>query len=299
MTLYLLCAAAAGLGLTMMLRLAAPPAPRLGSEVATWHHQRAAATAQAAHPAANGTQAWAAALADALAQRWPDRAQTLDQNLAITGDTREAWLLRTAAMGLTPLAIAVLTTPLIAALGWPTVLIQVGPLLAIGVAVALVCAARIDLDRSAARRREEFRRGLSLYLDLVVMSMEAGRGHAEALPTVAGIGTGWVFEELRAAIHGARTHGITAWTALGRVGKRLGISELIDLEAAISLAQDEGGRVRDSLVSRAQSMRTTRAADIKARATTRTDAMRNTLVLMALLTAGYVILARLLFLLTA
>lgn len=298
MTLYLLCAAATGLGLTMLLRLAAPPAPRLGSAVATWHTQRAAATAQAARPAATGTQAWATALADALAQRWPDRAQSLDQDLAVTGDTKEAWLLRTTTMGLVPLAIAVLTT-LTAALGWPTLLIQVGPLLTIGVAVALVCAARIDLARSAARRREEFRRGLSLYLDLVVMSIEAGRGHAEALPTVAGIGSGWVFEELRAAIHGARTHGITAWTALGRVGTRLGISELIDLEAAISLAQDEGGRVRDSLVSRAQSMRTTRAADIKARATTRTDAMRNTLVLMALLTAGYVILARLLFLLTA
>lgn len=299
MTLYLLCAATAGLGLAMMLRLAAAPAPRLGSDVATWHTQRAAATARTSHPSTSGPQAWVTSFADTLAHRWPDHARGLDQDLAATGDTREAWLLRTATMGLAPLGILVLLTPLGALLGWPTILVQAGPLLATGVAVALVCAARIDLAKAAARRREEFRRGLSLYLDLVVMSMEAGRGHAEALPTVAGIGTGWVFDELRAAIHGARTHGVTAWTALGRVGSRLGISELIDLEAAISLAQDEGGRVRDSLVSRAHSMRTTRAANLKARAATRTDAMRNTLVLMALLTAGYVIIARLLYLLTA
>lgn len=299
MTLYLLCAATAGTGLAIMVRLAAPPAPRLGSEVAAWHNQRAAATERSTHALTRGPAAWVTSLADALARRWPDRAAALDQDLAVTGDTRQTWLLRTAAMGLAPLGVAVLVTPMGALLGWPVVLIQAGPVLAVGVAVSLVCAARIDLARTAARRREEFRRGLSLYLDLVVMSLEAGRGHAEALPTVAGIGSGWVFDELRAAILGARTHGVTAWTALGRVGSRLGVNELVDLEAAISLAQDEGGRVRDSLVARAHSMRTTRAADVKARAATRTDAMRNTLVLMALLTAGYVIIARLLFLLTA
>ncbi|MCM0621952.1 type II secretion system F family protein [Nocardioides bruguierae] len=176
-----------------------------------------------------------------------------------------------------------------------------GLLLLVGVVAAggLLLVVRRDLAARAAGRRAEFRRGLSLYLDLVVMSVEAGRGHAEALPVAARVGEGWVFAELQAAVASARVFGISTWRSLGEVGERLGVSELADLETSMSLAQDEGGRVRDSLVSRAQTMRDARAADIQARASRDTDAMRNTLVLMSLLAAAYVITARLLFLFTA
>ena len=64
---------------------------------------------------------------------------------------------------------------------------------------------------------------MSIYLDLVAMSMQAGRGHAEALPAAAAIGTGWAFTDLQDAIDGARFSGITAWDALGQLGQRLGM----------------------------------------------------------------------------
>lgn len=300
MTGYLLLVGLAALGVAYLQRLAFRPAPRITRQVQSWQRGRVAATRRAdSGPAATRVGRWTATGLSALGQRRPDVVRAFDQDLAAAGDTREAWATRTCAVALACLVVPLALAPLLLALRWPGP--SVGVLLLAGVLLAggAVTVQRRDLRHKATRRREEFRRGLSLYLDLVVMSMEAGRGHAEALPTVAGIGTGWVFDELKTAVASARSYGITAWAALGRVGARLGIPELIDLEASIELAQDEGGRVRDSLVSRARSMRASRSADVQARAATRTDAMRNTLVLMALLTAAYVITARLLYLVTA
>lgn len=236
---------------------------------------------------------------EALERRRPDLARSLERDLAVTGQSREGWGARTAALALVSLLLPPMLTPVLLALGLPSSSIGTALAVGFGACFFFVAMALRDLRLRARARREEFRRGLSLYLDLLVMSMEAGRGHAEALPTVAGVGTGWVFDELRSAVTNARTHGISAWTALGRVGDRLGVTELIDLQASIELAQDEGGRIRDSLVSRASSMRATRTVDLQGRAAIKTEAMRNTLVLMALLTAAYVITARLLYLVSA
>jgi hypothetical protein len=73
--------------------------------------------------------------------------------------------------------------------------------------------------------------------------------------------------------------------------------ELLELRATLALAQDEGGRIRETLIARSQTMRDARVADASARADRATDAMRNNLVLMALVAATYVIAARILFLL--
>ena len=75
--------------------------------------------------------------------------------------------------------------------------------------------------------------------------------------------------------------------------------ELLDLRASLNLAQDEGSSIRNTLIARAQSMRDARLADAHARANKSTDAMRNNLMVMALVAAAYVILARVLFLFTA
>jgi len=300
MTAFLICAVVAAAGVAYLQRLAFPSAPALTRQVRSWQRDRAAATQRSTRPAPGSVPGgWAITLLAALERRRPDVMRALAQDLAVTGETREAWTLRMATVAAVCLVVPPACAPLLVVLGLRGPSVGILALTGLALSGLIVVVTRRELHRRAGRRREEFRRGFSLYLDLVVMSMEAGRGHAEALPTVAGVGTGWVFDELRAAVANARGYGITPWSALGRVGQRLGITELVDLQASIELAQDEGGRVRDSLVSRAGSMRAARAADVQARAASRTEAMRNTLVLMALLTAAYVMTARLLYLVTA
>ena len=51
-----------------------------------------------------------------------------------------------------------------------------------GAQPAMVGLGHRELRETAAKRRAEFRRALSIYLDLVAMSMQAGRGHAKRSP---------------------------------------------------------------------------------------------------------------------
>jgi Flp pilus assembly protein TadB len=151
----------------------------------------------------------------------------------------------------------------------------------------MLVVTRQELTENAKRRRAEFRRTLSVYLDLVAMSMQAGRGHAEALPASAAIGTGWAFTHLQDAIDGARFSGITAWRALGQLGDRFGIRELTDLDAALTLANDDGAKVRTTLVARAETLRSERIADADAAAAQATESKRFALIVMVFAFLAY------------
>jgi len=144
-----------------------------------------------------------------------------------------------------------------------------------------------ELHDTARKRRGEFRRTLSIYLDLVAMSMQAGRGHAEALPAAAAIGTGWAFTDLQDAIEGARFSGVTAWAALGQLGVRHGLAELTDLEGALRLANDDGAKVKATLVARAGTLRSQRVADAEADANRATESMKFALIVMVFVFLTY------------
>ena len=68
------------------------------------------------------------------------------------------------------------------------------------------------------------------------------------------------FSQIRTAIDLAPSQGITAWEALGQLGVRYGIAELVSLRSSIELAQDDGARVKASLIARAETMRSARLA---------------------------------------
>jgi hypothetical protein len=119
------------------------------------------------------------------------------------------------------------------------------------------------------------------------MSLQAGRGHAEALPAAAAIGTGWTFTELQDAIEGARFSGVTPWTALGRLGERFGVPELVDLEGALRLANDDGAKVKATLVARGVTLRMQRIADSEAEAKQATESMKFALILMVFVFLTY------------
>ena len=144
----------------------------------------------------------------------------------------------------------------------------------------------LEVRRDAAVKREDMRRVVGAYLDLVSMNLAGGRGLPEALMSAAEIGDGWALRRIRDCLVDARLSGVPQWTALGRLGTDLGIKELTDLGAALTLVADDGAKVRSSLASRAETMRHRELAEMEGKAGARSQ---NMLVAQLLLCAGFMI----------
>ena len=158
--------------------------------------------------------------------------------------------------------------------------------LALGFAGLFFMLPDLEVRRDAAEKREDFRRVVAAYLDLVSMNLAGGRGLPEALMSAAEISDGWALRRLRACLTDARLTGVPQWTALGNLGTELGVKELTDLGAALNLVADDGAKVRASLSSRAETMRRREIAEMEGKAGARSQSM---LVAQMLLCAGFLI----------
>ncbi|MEV6756215.1 type II secretion system F family protein [Streptomyces sp. NPDC051214] len=144
----------------------------------------------------------------------------------------------------------------------------------------------LEVRRDAADKRRDLRRVIGAYLDLVSMSLAGGRGLPEALMAAAEISDGWATQRIRNALADARITGISQWQALGTLGEELGIEELKDLSASLALVADDGAKVRESLASRAETMRHREMAEIEGSAGEKSQSM---LVAQLLLCAGFLV----------
>ncbi|MGW5737437.1 MULTISPECIES: type II secretion system F family protein [Streptomyces] len=144
----------------------------------------------------------------------------------------------------------------------------------------------LEVRRDAADKRRDLRRVIGAYLDLVSMSLAGGRGLPEALMAAAEISDGWATKRIRSALADARITGISQWQALGALGEELGIEELKDLSASLALVADDGAKVRESLASRAETMRHREMAEIEGSAGEKSQSM---LVAQLLLCAGFLV----------
>ncbi|MGH9244753.1 MAG: type II secretion system F family protein [Acidimicrobiales bacterium] len=113
----------------------------------------------------------------------------------------------------------------------------------------------LTVRAEAERKRKAFRHALGSFLDLVVISLAGGAGVEGALRDSAAIGHGWAFNQLRSALEVTQLTGETPWASLARLGEELGVDELTELAASVSLAGTEGAKVRESLAVKAISMR--------------------------------------------
>ncbi|AQS68185.1 type II secretion system protein [Streptomyces pactum] len=158
--------------------------------------------------------------------------------------------------------------------------------------LALLCAALffflpdLEVRRDAAEKRRDLRRVIGAYLDLVSMSLAGGRGLPEALMAAAEVSDGWATHRIRNALSDARITGISQWQALGQLGEDLGVEELKDLSASLALVADDGAKVRESLSSRAETMRHRELAEIEGSAGEKSQSM---LVAQLLLCAGFLV----------
>jgi tight adherence protein C len=248
--------------------------------------------ARSAAPASRHRPAETAAGRIALAKiKWGRRAEEilrrrgltvtkLRQDLAINNRTLDDHLGGVLAVFAGGLVGAFAAQALLIAAGMPVPPVGVLPI-ALLFGIVLVAARQQDVHRAGARRRREFRRALSAYLDLVAMSLMGGTGLPEALPSAARVGRGWPFLLISDTLDRARALGRSAWAEFIDLGQQIGVDEFRDLAAALALVGEEGARISTTLIARASTLRRRDIADVEGRAKERDTSMRVAMVVIS------------------
>ena len=207
-------------------------------------------------------------------------------DLALLGQDRDAWIASKIICGLIGLAVPAGVAELVlfsgGGLSW-----QVPAIASLACGAGLFFAPDLVTRVNAAERRTDFRHALTSYLDLVALERGAGAGPTEALEAAADIGGGWAFGRISAALDAARRAGDAPWTALARLARETGVSELGDLADIAEVAGHEGAKILDTLAARAASMRGQAQAAERAKAGARSTTM---VIPIALLGVGFLVL---------
>ena len=139
----------------------------------------------------------------------------------------------------------------------------------------------------AAIRRREFDAGLATYLGLVATLTAAGSGLEEAMWVSVEQGRGWAFQVLRRSLSDARNRGSTPWELMDEYGRELELPSLVELGATFQLSGTSGAHIRETVMTKAASLRNHQLAVIEAEANAKTAAMAGPIGFML---AGFVIL---------
>jgi tight adherence protein C len=275
----LLAGVGLGFGILIVVRSLHPARPVLAVALQQLTEPRAAAVDRRV----DGSRPLVA-LARALGlQRLINPSVTTD--LRLLGRSPDAHLARCLLVG----AISALIAPAIVgilALGGITTAVELPVALLVALAIAGTLVPNLTIRSEAAKRRRSFNHSLSAFLDLVAVNLAAGRGIEGALDIAADAGSGWAFGEIRLALYRAKVMGETPWTGLDHLGEALGVTDLQELAASVSLAGDSGAKVRTSLAAKAQALRVKSLADVEEAAQAATERMSLPVIL---LLCGFVI----------
>ncbi|MFI1356790.1 type II secretion system F family protein [Streptomyces sp. NPDC020898] len=291
LTMPVVVGAVLGLGIYVLVRALMPSKRSAVSQVARVDAMRARGAAyESAHRTKDAGRIGSfraqvgARVSDVYFQQgWEQR--SLRADLAVLDRSWENFLATKVLLG----AAGLFFGPFLFAIVWT---LGIGKSPAIPVWMALLFALiffflpDLEVRRDAAEKRRDLRRVIGAYLDLVSMSLAGGRGLPEALMAAADISDGWATQRIRNALNDARITGTSQWQALGALGEELGVEELKDLSTSLALVADDGAKVRDSLASRAETMRHRELAEIEGSAGEKSQSM---LVAQLLLCAGFLV----------
>lgn len=199
-----------------------------------------------------------------LAQERANRLHACD--LAIVGWTSTDLVVRQLFGAVIGMVVTVILSSLL--FGGFTVLLALGAGLVTGVLLPLA-----RLRAIAKQRRRSVVHAFSAYLDLVNVLLAGGAGVETALTAAAQAGDGWVFATLRGSLERARLARRSPWHELRALGARWAIPEMVEVAGSMTLSGEHGARIRSSLASRADSMRTRQVAEIEALAQSATERM--------------------------
>lgn len=270
MTVMLLCGLGLGTGLWALLRGWWPPGVPLARALGG-----TPAAGESAPLVAVGDGGWAArvgrpAVGVLIGLGVPTAVTRRD--LAVLGRSLEQQLAEKATAAVAGLLAGPAVVVLLDVVGWSLPVFWPA-WLALALAAGGFLAPDLGVRAEAARRRADFRHVLSTLLDLVVIALAGGAGVDQALHDAASIGTGWSASQIRRALGAARAARIPVWVGLAQLGDELGVNELVDLAAAVSLAGTEGAKVRASLAAKAAALRAHQLAEVETSAQAATERM--------------------------
>ena len=143
------------------------------------------------------------------------------------------------------------------------------------------------LQRMATKLQRDIDLSVAVFLDLINVLIAGGAGVETAMIAAAGAGDGWGFEQLRTAMARAQSSRRSYWEALRETGEAFGIESLEEVANSVQLAGEHGARIRQSLASKATSLRIRNLARIEYEAEQRTERMGIPVVLLFI---GFILL---------
>lgn len=232
---------------------------------------------------------WAPAqpdLADTLDRLSPEQSLALPARAAPAGTTRKdrlgLWLMRrtpvTQLITVPRRELAMVRTPIhrfyaekalfaLIGLAFPPITVAILTLIGVqlpiavplvvslGLAALMSFLPNFNVRSDAAAAREEFRRALSAYIDLVALERNAGAGPRQAMEYAAEVGDSWVFRRISEELTRSRWSGATPWESLTALASELSLPELADLSDIMRLSGEEGAAVYQTLRARSAAMR--------------------------------------------
>jgi tight adherence protein C len=289
MTAAVAAGAVVGLGLFLLAVALIPRRVSLARQIAAFDAGREARSPRSPAGATAGNEGQLSRRVGATAARFCAEQgwefPSIRANLSLTGKSFESYLAGKILLGLLGLIFVPILAILagLAGLRLPAVIPVWAGLIVAGIFFFLP---DLELKQKAAARRRDFRHAVGSFLDLVAMNLAGGRGVPEALMAAGEIGNGWAMRRIRDALTNARITGQTPWQALGGLGEDVGVEELTDLSAALSLVAEDGAKVRESLTARAASLRRREISDLEGKAGERSQSM---LIAQMLLCIGFLL----------
>ena len=269
-----------GLGLYALVRLWLRPQPGLAALI---HRIDAGTKSMSTATVTELEAAGGAGRVDSMMRRLGDRLEVvaaergwrlkrLRTDLGLMNRTLGAFLAAKVVYGLGLLLLAPILWS-VARLGGIGLPVQIPAIAAIALGLFGFFLPDLALRGEAQGRREDFRRVVGIFLDLVAMNLAGGRGLPAALLTASPISDNWALLRIRQALGNARLFGLTPWAALSDLGVAIGVDELRDLSAALSLAAEDGAKIRQSLAARAATLRRRELAEVEGEAGEKSQSM--------------------------
>ncbi len=238
-----------------------------------------------------GVRGWWERLAIRLAGGRSDR---LSADLAVLGRTEVRHAVDKLGYAVVFLVLALIPAAMFPAVGVdvPPLSVVLGALLFAGVGWSYP---ELDVRSRARTARRAWSQALTVYVDIVGISLAGGAGVEDALMVAADAGTGAQFTELRRTLRAAQTRRRKLWHALDDLGSRMDIVPLRELAAAVDLAAEAGSRIRETLIAKAGAMRVRQLTEAEADAQKASETMGIAPALMAVAAVvliGYPAVAR-------
>jgi len=287
--LTLLAGAGFGAGLYLLVRSLIPSRPGAVASLARVDALRASTPVLSAPPALVTAQDKALAkigpkvAAFYASQGW--KLTSLGTDLALLEKPLETFLAQKVLYS----AAGLLLGPLLAAVLW-MVGITANPLAPLWLSLLFIVGCFFAPDQEvrseAKKKRQEFKRVVSVYLTLVHLNLSGGAGLPEALKSTSEVSDSWPMLRIRRALDEARLTGLPYWAAPGKLGAQVGMPELVDLSATLGLVAEDGAKIRQSLKARSETLRKRELAELEGAAAAKSQSM---LVAQLLLCFGFLI----------